>query len=592
MAQAKPPEARDALALILLSSVLLALPPTLGTVRMNRLTFEEGAVLLCGLLLSTSTLAAGAWVVAAIAARLLALPTRLTFLCWSWGALSPPVAYGALMLYRRWLRIAPLDMVEPQRSLREARWVFSVELTLLVATGVAILAASALLLRRLWERSGPSFGRLAAGASGALLLAALAVLTVTHFGWRPQQVTPQKSVVEPGADGVRVLIVGVDGADWQVLDLLRSQGELPNLAALIERGVSARLETLVPTYSSNIWTSYYTGVPPERHNIRDFVTYRLPGFDRDIYMPTGWTAGLLTLERLGVLYRSPISSRYRTARPLWDVAGAAGLSTLHVGTFATWPVDRIRGVMITDRLAETVRAYRVHRDRERFSRELRSIASDPERLLSLLDGRISDRSEFDPQDLHAELFLELFPEVAPQLGILYLEQVDRVSHRLFCCDASCLPRRAECHEPLLSVYRRVDAILGRLLALTRPEDVVIVVSDHGFGLFRRSFEFLRSHHGNDGVFAMAGGPVAPGSGAPMTVLDLMPTVLYLLGLPRAADTPGRVRLDYLRPDFVTAHPVREVASYETKTYPLVPPPQTEQEQQALLEELRMLGYIE
>jgi predicted AlkP superfamily phosphohydrolase/phosphomutase len=34
----------------------------------------------------------------------------------------------------------------------------------------------------------------------------------------------------------RVLIVGWDGADWEILDPLLAAGDLPNLAKLIARG--------------------------------------------------------------------------------------------------------------------------------------------------------------------------------------------------------------------------------------------------------------------------------------------------------------------------------------------------------------------
>ena len=44
----------------------------------------------------------------------------------------------------------------------------------------------------------------------------------------------------------RVLVVGVDGGSWNVIDPLLAAGELPHLAELIERGVSADLATVEP----------------------------------------------------------------------------------------------------------------------------------------------------------------------------------------------------------------------------------------------------------------------------------------------------------------------------------------------------------
>ena len=53
-----------------------------------------------------------------------------------------------------------------------------------------------------------------------------------------------------------------------------------------------------------------------------------------------------------------------------------------------------------------------------------------------------------------------------------------------------------------------------------------------------------------------------------SLLDIAPTVLYLLGLPVAEEMPGRVFLPALDPGFVGRHPVRTIASYEPLGTPL------------------------
>jgi predicted AlkP superfamily phosphohydrolase/phosphomutase len=74
----------------------------------------------------------------------------------------------------------------------------------------------------------------------------------------------------PHEAAARVLVVGIDGASWSVIDPMIAEGALPNFAALIERGGSAELATVEPLTSPVVWSSIATGRSPEAHGITDF----------------------------------------------------------------------------------------------------------------------------------------------------------------------------------------------------------------------------------------------------------------------------------------------------------------------------------
>jgi predicted AlkP superfamily phosphohydrolase/phosphomutase len=74
----------------------------------------------------------------------------------------------------------------------------------------------------------------------------------------------------------RVLIVGWDGADWEILDPLLAAGELPNLAALIERGRKGVSRSCLPSHSWAAWPTFLTGCDPAGHGVFDILEYR-PG---------------------------------------------------------------------------------------------------------------------------------------------------------------------------------------------------------------------------------------------------------------------------------------------------------------------------
>ena len=74
------------------------------------------------------------------------------------------------------------------------------------------------------------------------------------------------------------------------------------------------------------------------------------------------------------------------------------------------------------------------------------------------------------------------------------------------------------------------------------------------------------------------------------MLDVAPTILALLGLPVAEDMDGRVLTELITPEFLSAHPLHTIETYETgdRSEPqAIESPYDEE----VLERLRSLGYI-
>ena len=67
----------------------------------------------------------------------------------------------------------------------------------------------------------------------------------------------------------RLLILGLDGATWTVLDPLRRLGLMPNLDALLCRSAHGTLRSIVPPMTSAAWTSMMTGCGPATHGVFD-----------------------------------------------------------------------------------------------------------------------------------------------------------------------------------------------------------------------------------------------------------------------------------------------------------------------------------
>jgi predicted AlkP superfamily phosphohydrolase/phosphomutase len=78
----------------------------------------------------------------------------------------------------------------------------------------------------------------------------------------------------------RVLVLGLDGATFNVIDRLVAEGRMPTLERLARVGVRGTLESTAITNSFPAWSTCTTGVNPGKHGIyyallRDRARYGL-----------------------------------------------------------------------------------------------------------------------------------------------------------------------------------------------------------------------------------------------------------------------------------------------------------------------------
>ena len=133
----------------------------------------------------------------------------------------------------------------------------------------------------------------------------------------------------PDRPAQRLLILGWDAADWQVIDPLLARGQMPNLAALIARGTRADLRTLEPKLSPILWSTIATGKTADKHGIHNFVEPN----------PSG--------EGIRVA-----SSTTRKTRALWNMLTQRGLRVHAVGWYASHPAEPIGGTCVSNLLFE------------------------------------------------------------------------------------------------------------------------------------------------------------------------------------------------------------------------------------------------
>ncbi|MEW6742301.1 MAG: alkaline phosphatase family protein [Planctomycetota bacterium] len=376
----------------------------------------------------------------------------------------------------------------------------------------------------------------------------------------------------------RVVLIGLDGADWRIIEPLFAEDALPNLRAIVEGGVAAPLRTIEPMLSPVIWTTIATGRAPEDHGIGWFMTDTERG------------------EKV------PITSTLRRTKALWNILAENGLSVSVVGWWATYPAEEVEGEIVSDYFA----FHNFGNTGERVATELGKVwppeyTSRVEAMWMRRDAvafelvkRLADipREEYDAVQARAFTFDDpishllhilastlsyerIGTEVLSRkrdLTAIYFEGIDSVSH-LFMKFAP--PKLETVSEEGFRRYRNAvrefyllqDEILGRLMASLDRDTVVMIVSDHGF---RSGAERLRESdavevgtahlwHTRYGIFAMRGPGIRVGAKIPeVSVYDIAPTILHFLDLPLASDMPGNVIVDALEPEAL--RPQRRIES--------------------------------
>lgn len=405
----------------------------------------------------------------------------------------------------------------------------------------------------------------------------------------------------------RLLIIGWDGADWNLLDPLLAAGDLPHLARLIEHGSRARLKTVTPVLSPVVWTSVATGTRPAKHGIVDFLAV-----DR------------ATGEKV------PVTSNLRRVPALWTTLSRWNTSVGVVAWWATWPAEPVNGYMVTDRIAYQLfgmgeQAADVPEGKTwppELLDEIQDLIVRPESITDADVRRLADLPD-DPAVLDAadrsrlEDFktvlaaTETYDAIALQLAsrrdtvvrCVYYEATDTAAH-LFMPFAP--PRRPDVDESSFNiwsgvvnaVYRDMDRRLGRLLATVDENTAVILLSDHGFrtgdhrpvGDARIGGGRAGDWHRKYGVLVLSGpGVRRDASITEASVIDVAPTALAILGLPVPPEMDGRVLEEALEEDLLRARPVRYLGAPAAAQATGEPIPSAADA--AIVERLRSLGYL-
>ncbi len=270
----------------------------------------------------------------------------------------------------------------------------------------------------------------------------------------------------------RVLVIGLDGATYDLLVPLAEAGAMPNLAALLREAALHALRSTEPYTTPVAWSSFLTGCDAQTHGILD---YRYLDHAR----------GELLLNHAG-----------RIACPtLLDEVAAGGGQVVSLSLPMTHPAPAgVAGIVIGG--LDCPSGDAALRAQPQFAQRLRAAGigysletiwkRKPRSHQELAAGVARTIAEFDDRVAAARIADEMTDW---RLMIVQFQTLDSLQHRcwhLLSQAAGLRDAAFACHSrEALRAMEALDRCVGQLIELAeRRRAAVVVLGDHGFGPFR------------------------------------------------------------------------------------------------------------
>ena len=359
----------------------------------------------------------------------------------------------------------------------------------------------------------------------------------------------------------RVAIFAIDGADWELISELSADGRIPNLRALSQGGVTASLQSIQPTVSPMLWATAATGLSPDRHGVIDFTDQK-----------------------------RPVDASTRRAPGLWDIAQAFGRESVVVNWWTAWP-PRMDGPVTFD---TPVVAMSNAIDPAELRARIASQIVAPQtvgygqvgRFLNItateFDDAIARGGPSDPVNVFRDVLaktwtdhrvaINLYQQREPMVMMMSYDGTDTINH-LF--GPYHPPYREGVSQSqfrrywpaVANYYSEIDRLIGDWMKVLSDDTTVIILSAHGFRWSEKRPKTspvgrsALSDHRATGMFIAYGNHVAGGrANHVISLYDVVPTVLSLLGLPKSVEMPGK-HADWVFRDIGPVTSVR-VISYD------------------------------
>jgi len=277
----------------------------------------------------------------------------------------------------------------------------------------------------------------------------------------------------------KVLMIGLDGATFDLLDPFMEDGMMPFLRSALKRGVRTPLRSTRNPLTPPAWISMVTGRSPEVHGVHDFLR---PEFARD-----------------GSVFLRVNDSRDISVETLWSMASRQGKRVTSLNFFGMSPPFPVDGYLISGfvpwrhlrhathppELFETLKSIE-GLDYKNLGMD---IGEEKKCVQGLFEGEHDAwiRLQGERDAAWAKLLAHLMKTDPTDLSAVVLDGPDKLQHLFWrFLDPDLVEREPDewftrIRDLCLDFYRQLDRTIEGLCGLAGPDTAVLLTSDHGFG---------------------------------------------------------------------------------------------------------------
>lgn len=264
----------------------------------------------------------------------------------------------------------------------------------------------------------------------------------------------------------KLLIIGLDGASWNVLNPFINKGYMPFLKHEIESGNSGVLRSTEPPITPTAWTSFQTGLSPDVHNIYGFRKFFL---------------------KEGKLQSKILISEDIPFKRVWDVLSENNRRICLLNLPLTYPPFKINGILVSGFPVPSQDCQFTYPSD--FKKEIFRLIPDFQVMQSGIGAKQIGMKIEDIVNRwiktmlqKVELSLYLMRKEAWDVFMVHLHETDILQHYLWhCIDRTHQHHKDEYFTKVARFYSKLDDKVSELICEGRKKDFsVMIISDHGF----------------------------------------------------------------------------------------------------------------
>jgi predicted AlkP superfamily phosphohydrolase/phosphomutase len=277
----------------------------------------------------------------------------------------------------------------------------------------------------------------------------------------------------------RVLVIGLDGATFDLIEPWAKQGVLPNIDRLLQQGTRAALRSTWPHATAPAWTTFATGANPGQHGIFDFL------------LPES------TLENLRTVTSADIK-----VTTFYEMLERAGRHCILVNLPVSYPPRIDRGIVITSLMTQGQQWVYPSSLLDKYP-QLHQYRIGP-------DGEIAGRGTTDEyiadirrlEKTRFECARELFTHEPWDFFFFLISGTDWIQHRKY---TDLIRDEPTDKLPAVKAFREFDSYIGWFLDNLPQDTNLFIISDHGF-CRRDGIFFVNTWLHQEGYLELTAGP--------------------------------------------------------------------------------------